>query len=88
MKIKEGLTLKKIANTWVVLPLAGAATVNFKGMLTLNETGRMLWQLLEAQATREDMAKALTCEYEVPYERALADIDAFLERLVQAGCIE
>ena len=87
MKIKENFVLRQVAGTWVVLPLA-EATLDFNGMLTLNETGLMLWHMLEEGTTREDMANALTAEYDVKYEQALADVDESLEKLNRAGCIE
>ncbi len=87
MKIKENFHLRKIAGTWAVLP-TGDATLDFNGILTLNESGYMLWNLLEKGCTREDMAKALTEEYEVSLDEALADCDAFIEKLQQAKCID
>jgi len=87
MKIKENFHLRKVAGTWAVLP-TGEATLDFNGILTLNESGYMLWQLLEKGCTREDMAKALTEEYEVSFEEALADSDAFIQKLTEAKCIE
>ena len=87
MKIKENFHLRKVAGTWAVLP-TGEATLDFNGILTLNESGYMLWQLLEKGCTREDLAKALTEEYEVSFEEALADSDAFIQKLTEAKCIE
>ena len=87
MKIKENFHLRKVAGAWAVLP-TGEATLDFNGILTLNESGYMLWQLLEKGCTREDMAKALTEEYEVSFEEALADSDAFIQKLTEAKCIE
>jgi hypothetical protein len=87
MKIKENFVLRKIAGTYAVLALA-EATVNFNGLLTLNESGVMLWKLIEQGSTREDMALALTEEYEVSYEEALADVNEYLEKLNKAGCLE
>jgi hypothetical protein len=87
MKIKENFALRQVAGTWVVLPLA-EETLNFNGMLTLNETGVFLWHLLEKGSTREDLATALTDEYEVSFEEALTDVDAYLARLNQIGCLE
>ena len=63
MKIKENFHLRKVAGTWAVLP-TGDATLDFNGILTLNESGYMLWQLLEKECSREDLAKALTEEYD------------------------
>ena len=87
MKIKENFALRQVAGTWVVLPLA-EETLNFNGMLTLNETGVFLWHLLEKGSTREDLATALTNEYEVSFEDVLTDVDAYLARLKQVGCLE
>ena len=42
MKIKSGFVLRQLADTWVVLPLL-SQSLNFNGMLTLNETGAFLW---------------------------------------------
>lgn len=87
MKLKENFVLRKVADTWVVLAI-GAASVDFNGMLTLNNTGAMLWELLEKGGDRESLADALTSEYEVSREQALADVDTFYQKLVQAGCAE
>ena len=45
MKIKEGFILRQVAGTWVVLA-TGADTIDFNGMIKLNDTGAMLWNLL------------------------------------------
>lgn len=87
MKIKENFATRQVAGTWVVLPLA-EANLDFNGMLTLNESGYMLWKLLEQGSTREALATALTDEYDVTLEQALVDIDEYLEKLDKAGCID
>ena len=87
MKIKNDLVVRQVAGTWVVLP-TNSDVLDFDGMLTLNETGLMLWRLLENGSSPEDMALALTQEYEVDREQALADVGEFVETLKKAGCIE
>ena len=87
MKIKKNFVLRQIAGSWVVLSIA-EATVDFDGMLTLNESGLMLWKLLEQGCTKEALDNALTEEYEVSLEQALADVGEFLEKLNRAGCID
>ena len=87
MKVKKDYVLRQVADTWVVLPLGGAA-VDFSGMLTLNESGAMLWRVLEQGASREELVAALLDEYEVSRQQAMADVDAFLNKLLQAGCLE
>lgn len=87
MKLKEDFALRPVADTWVVLPL-GAESINFNGMLTLNESGALLWQALEKGGDRETLADALMAEYIVDRVQALADADEFLEKLRKAGCLE
>ena len=87
MKLKENYVLRPVADTWVALPLE-AETLNFNGMLTLNESGVLLWKALENGGDREALADALMAEYIVDRETALADADAFLEKLRKVGCLE
>ena len=87
MKIKNEYVLREVAGTWVVLPLA-TETVNFSGMLTLNESGAMLWKVLEQGCRKESLVDALLAEYEVSKEQAQNDVEEFLAKLTKAGCIE
>lgn len=87
MKLNDNFVLRQVAGTWIVLPLA-AASVDFNSVLTLNETSVLLWRALERGGNREDLADAITAEYKVSRERALADIDEFLEKLAQDGYLE
>ena len=87
MKLNENFVLRQVAKIWVVLPL-GEKTVDFSGMLTLNDSGAMLWKVLENKGDRNALVAALTSEYEVSEERAQSDVDRFLDKLIQAGCID
>lgn len=87
MKIKKDFVLRQVASTWVVLPLA-EETVNFSGMLTLNDSGAMLWNALEKGADRDALVNVLTSEYAVSVEQARTDVDEFLDKLLQTGCVE
>lgn len=82
----EAFLLRNIAGSWVVVPV-GMAAVEFPGMLTLNESGRYLWELLESPQTEEDLTEALTQRYEVTAIQAAADVHKFLEPLLKIGAI-
>lgn len=87
MRIKSGYVLRQVAQSWIVLPLA-EETVNFTGVLQLNDSGAMLWKALEQGADCEDLAGILTSEYNVSAEQASADALEFMQKLLQAGCAE
>lgn len=87
MKIKNGFALRQVVDTWVVLPLAAEA-VNFSGMMTLNDSGALLWKTLEQGGSKDALVSALVSEYDVSAEQAGLDVDEFIQKLANAGCIE
>ncbi len=80
MKIKDGFLLKEIAKSWVVVPV-GENLVDFQMMMTLNETGVFLWNLLKEEKTQEELTDALLAEYDVDRETAAADVAEFVQKL-------
>lgn len=87
MKIKEGFMLRKIADNFVVVPV-GAASIDFNGMLTLNETGAFLFEKLQEGISKEDLLAAMLEEYDVESGVAEKHIDNFIEKLEGADLFE
>ena len=87
MKLKPDYVLREVAGSWVVLPL-GEKILNFNGMLSLNKTGVLLWKALEQGGNRAELANALTENYDVSFDQALSDVDDFLNKLIQIGCMD
>jgi hypothetical protein len=87
MKIKDGFMLRQIAGSWVVVPLE-QRVVEFDGLMTLNESGAILWKLLENGAEIDDLVKAITNEYAIDEDTARKDIEELLENLAAKGLIE
>lgn len=87
MKVKNKFVLKNVADNYVVMPL-GDDVVDLNGMLTLNESGVLLWKALEVGADKDDLVKVLTDEYDVSAEVASKDVDTFVDALIKIGCIE
>jgi hypothetical protein len=83
MKLKNGFVLKEIAGECVVVAVDSA--LNLDGMITLNETAKTMWLLLEKGAVREDLISALTGEYEVSEALAAEAADKFTARLGELG---
>lgn len=79
MKIKEGFLLREVAGQTVVLPCGDTLDLNM--MITLNETGKFLWQLLEQGSDESSLVEALLAEYDVDRERAAKSVTAFLAKL-------
>lgn len=87
MKIKEDFVLRSVADTWAAIPV-GRAAAEFNGMLNLNDSGAMLWQLLEQGAEQDMLIQAMIDRYEVTGKQAAEDVSTFLNVLRKAGCIE
>ena len=87
MKIKNNFVLKKIAGSYVVVPVRTRA-VDFSGIIKLSESGAFLWKLLEKGADREELIEKMLEEYAVDEATAAADIDRFVAKLREADLIE
>ena len=87
MKIKNDFILCKVADSYVVVPV-GELTLDFNGIINLNETGAFLFGLLQKGAEREELIEKLLDEYNVSPEKAAADIDIFLEKVRTANVLE
>lgn len=77
MRIKEGFMLRNIAGQWVVVPL-GTRVVEFNGIMTLNESGAVLWRKLEQEADEDDLVREILAEYDVDEATAKADVREFI----------
>lgn len=87
MKIKEGFITKKVAGDVIVIP-AEQALVDFKAIITLNETGAYLWELLKEDISKEKLLENMLKEYDADEKILSADIDEFLSVLEEKGLLE
>ena len=87
MKLKPGFVLRNVAGYNVVVPI-GEAALDFNGMINLNESGAILWSMLEKDVAEEDMVKALLEEYEITEEIARTDVFAFIKKMREASLID
>ena len=79
MKIKEGFILQDIAGDTVVLPTGENVDTNM--MITLNDTGRFLWERLTEETTEELLVQALLGEYDVDAATAADAVAKFVGEL-------
>lgn len=86
MKRSPDFLVRQVAGKYVAVPLGKAASA-FNGMLTLNATGVFLWELLEQEKTAEELVESICEKYDVSPEQALADVNAFTEKLISVGAI-
>ena len=87
MKIKSDFILRKVADSYVVVPV-GKMTLDFNGIINLNETGAFLFGELQKGADREELIQKLLAEYDVTPEKAANDIDIFIQKAKDADVLE
>ena len=86
MKLKEGFILRSVAGETVVIPTGDDLDLNM--MITLNDTGKFLWERLEKGAQQEELVEALLQEYDVAQQTAVEHVDLFIGKLEKHGFIE
>lgn len=87
MKIKENFVLRELCGTYVVVAV-GEQTLNFKGLIKLNETGAFLWQkMAEEDTTQDALLQAMLAEYDVAEDVAKTDIEEFINLLKEADLL-
>lgn len=86
MRRNPEFLLRNVAGSDVVVPV-GKATLEFSGMITLNETGALLWELLETEQTVASLTAGITDQYEVTATQAEADVQIFLNKLRPTGAL-
>lgn len=87
MKIKEDFILRKVADTYVVVPVNNM-TLDFNGIINLNETGAFLFGILQNGAAKEELLEKMLEEYEVSEKKASEDIDKFIQKIKEADLFE
>lgn len=80
MKIKAGYVLREVADQIIVVP-TGQAAINFNGVITLNKSGKLLWETLTNNVSFDDLVNVLLEKYEVSKEQASRYVLEFLETL-------
>lgn len=83
MKLKPGFILRTVAGETIVLPSGDELDLNM--MITLNDTGKFLWQRLETGAETEELVAALLAEYDVDEATAKAGVERFVAKLNENG---
>ncbi|WP_422055912.1 PqqD family protein [Sphingomonas sp.] len=54
----------------------------------LNETGAVIWELLETPQTIEQLVASLLTRFEVDAVQATAEVNAFIEQAMQKGMVQ
>jgi len=80
MKIREGFTLRKVADEHIVIPTGGNID-KFGGAVVLSEVAAFIFEQLQQPVSQEDLLALVLAEFDVDRATAAADLDALLAQL-------
>lgn len=86
MRANEHMILREIAGEHILLPV-GEQMNSFRGIMSLNGSGLLLWQKLQQDCTEAELVAAMLETYDVDPETAAKDVEAFLLQLKQADIL-
>lgn len=88
MELKERIPVKsnKTASR-VIDKEAVIVLLDKQETVVLNEVGSRIWEIIDGQKNIDEMAKTITCEFDITYAEALKDIAEFTEDMIQRGAI-
>ena len=86
--VRPGFILRKVGEAYMVMP-TGPRMKEYKGMITLNETGAVLFKASQQpNATRQSLIDALIKEYGVDEKEAGEAVYSFVQQCAQTGIFE
>ena len=87
LKATSEVVLREIAGESLLIPV-GQTALKIHGMITLSESGLLLWKRLQTECTEDELVEALLTEYQVDRETASADVKAFIRQMQEVGILE
>jgi 5-methylthioribose kinase len=79
----EDVVAREIEGDIVIVPLVAGIGDADDELFTLNETGKAIWKQLDGTRTLEDVAKALSQEFDAPLAELQADVLGFAGEMTE-----
>lgn len=85
MKIKDGYKIRRVGNKSIVVAPGG---INYTGLITVNETGAFIWNMLETGAQTDEIVTSLANECNIQPDEIRDEVLGFIEHLKGADLVE
>lgn len=87
MKVKENYIPREVAGEYLLIPV-GEAALKTKGLISMTESGYLLFCKLQQSTTRGELLQCILGEYDVSDAQAEADIEEFLQQMRSLDMLE
>lgn len=86
-KANKNLLLREIAGEYLLIPV-GELAMKVHGMISLTESGKLLWDKLQNSCTEEELVSCILAEYDIDYATAVEDLKGFIRKMDKVGILE
>jgi hypothetical protein len=86
VRIEKEFVLREIAGDYIIIP-TGKTVLEFNGLVTVNEVGVSLWNMLQNDVTFDELVEGILEEYDVEEAVAKEDIREFLDKIIESGIL-
>lgn len=86
MHVLSGFIVREIAGETIAIP-SGEAARELSGLVSLNDSGKLLFELLQTEQTEESLVQALLDNFDIDLAAAQTDVAEFLEILRSGGIL-
>jgi len=83
---KPGFVVRKVGEAYMVVP-TGARMKEYKGVISINETGAFLFDRIKERTSHVELAKLLVEEYGITPPEAMQAVHMFVEQCSFAGLL-
>lgn len=80
MKIKSDFILSEIDGEYIVVTVAHSQE-DFNGAITLNESGKLMWEQMEDGFTIDMLVDKVLEDYDIDRKTAIRDVTEFVDML-------
>ena len=87
MKIKDGFILKDVAGSKIVIA-TGAQRINFNGVITFNDVGAEVFNMLDGTNSVEDIISKISADYNVDSNLVKNDVEKLIEKMRKHNLID
>ena len=87
MKIRNGFVVREVGDKKYAVA-TGDSAKHFKGMLTLNDMGVFMFDLLKKQTTESEIVDKILEEYDADRPTVEKDVAEFIAKLKEIDVIE
>ena len=86
MHVKSDFVLRNVMDEYVIVPV-GKESLNFGSLITTNEVGAFIWNMLKNETSEEEIITALMKECGTERDVVTPDVAEYLDSLRKIGML-